>query len=141
VKRFFIRMWAAIINFFKKAKTKMQETPYKPPPISEERLRALREVQASISAGVSYRAIARATGLSKAEVKSLKILNTGRFYFAPSDNLDINQRLIPEKWDPITQQTSSPISTPIFTSALEAWAWLAYQRQNNTPTNYTPTSH
>ena len=157
MKQFFLKLWSVILAFFNKVKS-MSETPYKPQ--KKEPLFVLREVQQAIRAGLSYRAIARATGLTKAEVKACKIINTGKFYFArgqASLNIHANQTLRAELFDPLTGQTSSPPSTPIFKSAPQAWGWLQGRRlmadfeaankapqlltPGSYPTDYTPASH
>jgi hypothetical protein len=126
--KLFLTIWTWVMTQWRKFKmmlNKTTETPLKPLPMQD----SLNSIQQAIRAGLSYRAIARAFGVTKAQVKSLKVKATGRFYFA-SKTLDhqSNKTLRAELFNPVNGQTSRPPRVPVFYSAPQAWDWLKHQR-------------
>ena len=123
-----LTLWTWVVTQWRKFKMmldKTTETPLKPIPLED----ALNAIQRAIRDGVSYRAIARTFGLTKAEVKSLKVRSTGRFYFtSKTSDHQSNKTLRAELVNPINGKTSKPQGVSAFFSASQAWSWLKHQR-------------
>ena len=117
------------------------------PPLPESELSKLRQIQDLLDQKVSYRALGRAFGLTKVQLKEIQRFNTGRFYFVSAeDNAQSKKVLRAERADPVTAKLSSPRGVPKFSSASDGWAWLESKRlmerwmseQPQTPLDPTP---
>ncbi len=126
------KFWSWLLTLWSFFKMQIDNINKEHQPLKPQDTRALdkvREVQDLLDAGVSYRALGRQYGLTKAELKSLQRFNTGRFYFGSKENnVHSNKVLKAERADPVSGQLSSPAGVPLFGGPTQAWDWLRRKR-------------